>query len=86
MLLLFEDFILTLGAAPSTNVAVVVVGQNLTRRRQTGELDVAVEGGWSGEAQESNVVPDRITAELGISVFFALKKLVLTNCLIYLKL
>lgn len=61
---MYQDFLLTLGAAPSTDVASVVVGQNLTRGRQAAELDVAVEGGWSGEAQESNVVPDKIAANM----------------------
>lgn len=34
---------LTLGTSPSSDVAVVVMGQNLTGRRQFGKLDVVVE-------------------------------------------
>lgn len=49
---------LTLGATPSSDVAGVVVGQNLTRRRQSSKLDVVVERSLRGQTQESNVPPE----------------------------
>lgn len=49
---------LTLGATPSTDVAGVVVGQDLARGRQGAELDVVVESSIKGQTQESNVPPE----------------------------
>lgn len=49
---------LTLGATPSGDVAGVVVGQDLVRGRQGGELDIVVESSFRGQAQESNVPPE----------------------------
>lgn len=49
---------LTLGATPSSDVAGVFVGQDLTRGGQGGELDVVVERSVGGQTQESNVPPE----------------------------
>ena len=59
---LFQFFGLTLGAAPSTDVAGIVVGQNLTRGRQSTKLDVVVENSIRGQTQESNVPPESQTS------------------------
>lgn len=53
---------LTLGATPSGDVAVVVVGQDLTRGGKGSKLDIGVECSISGQTQESNVISEgRIT-------------------------
>lgn len=49
---------LTLGASPSSDVAVVVVGQDLTGGRDGTELDVVVQSSISGQTQEGDVISD----------------------------
>lgn len=49
---------LTLGATPSSDVAGVVVGQDLTAGRQSTELDVGVERSIRGQTEESDVPPE----------------------------
>lgn len=51
---------LTLGATPSTDVAGVVVGQDLVGRGKDTKLDVVVEGGVRGQTQKSNVVSEEL--------------------------
>lgn len=58
---------LTLGATPSTDVAGVVVGQDLVGRGKDTKLDVVVEGGVRGETQESNVVSEELDHNVNTS-------------------
>lgn len=44
------------GASPSGDVAEVVVGQDLSRWGQRGQLDVGVEFGVGGQTQQGNVI------------------------------
>lgn len=48
---------LTLGASPSSDVAGVVVGQDLTGGGEGTQLDVVVESSLGRQTQESNVPP-----------------------------
>lgn len=61
------------GASPSGDVAEVVVGQDLSRWGQRGQLDVRVEFGRRGQTQQSNVVSEvesRVCFPLGCFFFF----------------
>lgn len=46
------------GASPSGDVAEIVVGQDLSRWGQSGQLDVGVELGIGGQTQQGNVVSE----------------------------
>ncbi len=59
---------LTLGATPSSDVAGVVVGQDLTRGGEGAELDVVVERSIRGQTQKSNVIPEGHTTCPQVSV------------------
>lgn len=48
----------TCGASPSSDVAGVVVGQDLTRRREGTKLDVVVQGDFRGQAQKCDVITE----------------------------
>lgn len=65
---------LTGGASPSSDVAKVVVRQNLVGGGQRGELNVAVQGGAGGQSQQSNVISEIQKAKLLAWIPDALQK------------